>query len=446
MITLNYLILLLLFHILTASGNSFDFESNNNSDESDLELDKCNPLIDNHCLVTNEALGRSIFETFQTGTKYFAITSSRNRIKFDPNGLQLTIKKMYDNPALISSFYIMYGKVEVDIKGAYGQGIISSFYLQSDDLDEIDIGEIFGGDPYEFQSNYFIKGNVSTYDRGRYHKMGSSPLGQFHRYGLEWNPENITWFLDGQKVRVVNKRNKYGFPSSPMFIKFSLWAGGDYLNDQGTIAWAGGITNYEEGPFTMTIKNLNVADYSTGVSYSYGNLPGREWLSLTSNGGEIYRLPQQVVPPPPPITTRTRAKTKTKVPKSQLLHELTRTTNKETSTVTKELYQLPEITKFSTSNVASNTTTRKTHALYTTTISITKLLDQNEVIYSTNNSSSSLSLPRGIIGNSSITYDNKFIQDTGEQEKEENIESGVSQVVSVPIAIIFVIISVITWL
>ena len=48
----------------------------------------------------------------------------------------------------------MYGKVEAEIKGAAGKGIISSFYLQSDDLDEIDVVEIFGSDPYEFQTNF----------------------------------------------------------------------------------------------------------------------------------------------------------------------------------------------------------------------------------------------------------------------------------------------------
>ena len=45
----------------------------------------------------------------------------------------------------------MYGKVEAEIKGAAGKGIISSFYLQSDDLDEIDVVEIFGSDPMNFK-------------------------------------------------------------------------------------------------------------------------------------------------------------------------------------------------------------------------------------------------------------------------------------------------------
>ena len=107
--------------------------------------------------MSNEALGRKVFESFSDGTKYFTITSSRRGVRFDEDGLTLTILDKFDNPALASSFYIMYGKIDVEIKGAPGKGIISSFYLQSDDLDEIDVVEIFGSDPYEFQTNFSLK-------------------------------------------------------------------------------------------------------------------------------------------------------------------------------------------------------------------------------------------------------------------------------------------------
>ncbi|KAG7660906.1 uncharacterized protein J8A68_005581 [[Candida] subhashii] len=256
--------------------------------EEEFDSIRCNPLLDKQCLVTNEALRSSIFESFTMGTKYFAITSCRRGVKFDSNGMSLTLSKPFDNPSLVSSFYIMYGKVEADIKGAKGKGIISSFYLQSDDLDEIDIAEIFGGDPYEFQTNYFIKGNVSNYDRGKYHQLPGSPLDKFYRYGVEWTPDNIILTIDGKIVRSINSKNKYGFPSSPMSLKFSLWAGGDASNNAGTIAWAGGKTDYSKAPFMMLVKNVKVADYSTGESYTYGNLPGGKWVDLQAKNGKIF--------------------------------------------------------------------------------------------------------------------------------------------------------------
>ncbi|EGW31116.1 uncharacterized protein SPAPADRAFT_142833 [Spathaspora passalidarum NRRL Y-27907] len=434
MIKLNFL---LVFILSILSVTSLD--SDDDSDDSDLELERCNPLTDNQCLVTNEALGTSIFESFQTGTRYFAITSSRNRIMFDPNGLQLTIKKEFDNPSLVSSFYIMYGKVEAEIKGAHGRGIISSFYLQSDDLDEIDIVEVFGGDPYEYQTNYFVKGNTTNYDRGRYHSLATSPLTEFHKYGMEWTPHKITWFLDGKKVRVLNKKNKYGFPCSPSFLKFSLWAGGDYSNDEGTITWAGGPTNYDEGPFTMTIRNLNVTDYSNGVAYSYGNLSGGKWLDLQANGGEIYDEEDEDPESPTKTSTIPKTKTKTKVPKSQLLEK---TTRKKTTVATNNLYQLPKVTEFKSDGAVPASTT-KTKALYTTTVSITELLDQ-DVVHSSRPSAYSTSWYNTLPNTNNSTSEYKFVQDV--TEEEEDLISGVSQIDSIPIAVIVVIISVVTWL
>lgn len=249
---------------------------------------KCNPNADKFCLVNNEALGTSIFDSFSKGTNYFSITSSKKGIDFGEDGMELTIKNKFENPALTSSFYIMYGKVEAEIKGAFGSGIVSSLYLQSDDLDEIDIAEILGGDPFNYQTNYFIKGNVTTYDRERCHKLQISPLKEYYKYGVKWTPSKIVWYLDDQPVRQLRRGNRQGFPTSPMAIKISLWAGEDTENE-GTIAWSKGLTNYQDGPFTMNIKNLVVSDYSSGQSYSYGWLPNGSWLDLVAKNGEIFK-------------------------------------------------------------------------------------------------------------------------------------------------------------
>ncbi|KAI5958711.1 uncharacterized protein KGF55_005709 [Candida pseudojiufengensis] len=265
--------------------------------ESDYENEKCNPVLDKQCLACNEALGRSIHETFSHGTEYFAVTSCRKGVRFGSNGLQLTIRKEFDNPALTSSFYILYGKVEAEIKGSFGPGIVSSFYLQSDDLDEIDIAEILGGDPFNYQTNYFIKGNVTTYDRARYHKLNKSPLNEFYTYGVEWTPKMITWYLNGEPVRQLNRLNKQGYPSSPMVVKLSLWSG-ETTQDQGTIAWSRGLTDYNNGPFMMHIKNLKVSDYSTGESYMYGWLPNGQWMKLNAKGGSIYKDGSETQSPP----------------------------------------------------------------------------------------------------------------------------------------------------
>ena len=203
----------------------------------------------------------SVFESLTNGTEFLSIKYSHDGINFSSKGLQMTIKKPFDNPSLVSTEYIMYGKVEAEIKGSHGSGLVSSFYLQSKDLDEIDIAEILGSDPYRYQTNFFIKGNTTTYDRGDFHNL---PIhlshDQFYKYGCEWTFEKIVWFLNDVPVRELIRGNKHGMPTSPMRVIFSLWAGEDTQNKD-TIAWSGGLTDYSRGPFTMTVRNLRVENY-----------------------------------------------------------------------------------------------------------------------------------------------------------------------------------------
>ena len=71
-----------------------------------------------------------------------------------------------------------------------------------------------------------------------------------------------------------------------MQIKIGTWAGGDPSNSQGTISWAGGETDYADGPFVGYIKSVSVQDYSTGSSYYYSGNSGT-WESIQSNGGTV---------------------------------------------------------------------------------------------------------------------------------------------------------------
>ncbi|ABN64366.2 hydrolase activity, hydrolyzing O-glycosyl compounds, partial [Scheffersomyces stipitis CBS 6054] len=248
----------------------------------------CNPNTDKKCFARDAALATSIFEPFTSSSKRFRPLADSPGISYCDNGAKLTMTKRFDNPSIVSNFYILYGKVEVEIKAAAGTGIISSFYLQSDDLDEIDVAEVFGGDIYEFQTNFFVKGNTTTYDRGGYHPMPVPPMQEFNKYGIEWTPQKLIWTLNGVPVRTLTNDTPHGFPNSPMDIKFSLWAGGDPDNEQGTIDWAGGITQYTQLPFSMYVKNMYAMDYSTGIEYNYGNSWDGKWIELRSNQGSIY--------------------------------------------------------------------------------------------------------------------------------------------------------------
>lgn len=245
----------------------------------------CNPLSSSSC-PADKALATDIAEDFTSKPSNFEIVSTESGVSFNDDGLALTLKKRYDNPSLKSNFYIMFGRVEVHMKAANGTGIVSSFYLQSDDLDEIDI-EFLGGDDTQFQSNYFSKGDTTTYDRGEYHTvLGDSPQTAFHNYTIDWTEEECVWYLDGNAVRTLKNTSSEGYPQTPMYLMTGIWAGGDPSNAAGTIEWAGGETDYSDAPFTMYIKDLIVNDYSTGEEYSYSDQSG-DWSSIEAKDGKV---------------------------------------------------------------------------------------------------------------------------------------------------------------
>jgi beta-glucanase (GH16 family) len=172
------------------------------------------------------------------------------------------------------------------MKAAPGTGIVSSMVMQSDDLDEIDL-EWLGGDSSQVQSNYFGKGQTTTYNRGAFE---ANPNNQdaFHTYTVDWTSEQIVWQIDGVTVRALTaadaEANQY--PQTPMQLKLGIWAGGDPSNPPGTIQWAGGDTNYADGPFTMTVQSVSATDYSTGTEYTYDGTSGT-WQSIKSTGGSV---------------------------------------------------------------------------------------------------------------------------------------------------------------
>ncbi|KAJ5468252.1 Cell wall glucanase [Penicillium sp. IBT 31633x] len=203
----------------------------------------------------------------------------------DTNGATFTISKQGDGPLIQSGWYIMFGRVDFTIKAAPGTGIVSSAVLQSDDLDEID-WEWLGGNNAQVQSNYFGKGDTTSYSRGAFHD-NSGNHDDFHTFSIDWTSTQIVWAIDGKTVRVLTPETSDNqYPQTPMMIKVGVWAGGDSNNPQGTIDWAGGQTDYSQGPFKMYLKSMTVTDYSTGTSYSYGDRSG-SWQSIVAEGGTV---------------------------------------------------------------------------------------------------------------------------------------------------------------
>lgn len=69
----------------------------------------------------------------------------------------------------------------------------------------------------------------------------------YHTYEIDWNPDSITWSVDGKSVRTKNRAdtwnataNRFDYPQTPARVQLSLWPAGKPGNGEGTIAWSGG--------------------------------------------------------------------------------------------------------------------------------------------------------------------------------------------------------------
>lgn len=201
-------------------------------------------------------------------------------INYDDPGAEFTINARGDSPTVQTNFYIFFGQVEVIMKSATGQGIVSSIVMESNDLDEVDWEWIGGNDSY-VQTNYFGKGNTTSFDRAVWHPV-NDPQNEWHNYTVDWTSEKLEWFIDGQSIRVLNYADAnggYNFPQTPCNVRLGIWAGGDPKNPNGTIEWAGGVTNYDDSPFTMTVKSVRISDASRGTQYAWGDKSG-SWESI----------------------------------------------------------------------------------------------------------------------------------------------------------------------
>ncbi|KAM5350480.1 hypothetical protein ACJ41O_006985 [Fusarium nematophilum] len=268
-------------------------------------------------------------------------------LKYDGKGSHFIINKESDAPTIRTDNYIFFGRIDVVVQAAEGQGIVTSAVLQSDDLDEID-WEWVGGDNAQVQTNYFSKGDTTTYDRGAYHPV-DAPLTSYHKYSIEWTSQAINWLVDDNVVRTLTAADAKGgatFPQTPMQVKLGTWVGGGKNTNKGTVEWAGGYTDFKQAPFEAYYKSITIVDYqgkdapgqnSGAKEYVYGDKSG-SWESIkvknTSSGGDDNDDDEKTTTK----ATKTAEATKTKSaePTSTADEEEDKTTEKQTKTESEE--------------------------------------------------------------------------------------------------------------
>ncbi|MES1201816.1 MAG: glycoside hydrolase family 16 protein [Pseudomonadota bacterium] len=120
-----------------------------------------------------------------------------------------------------------YGYFEIRAKLPEGKGLWPAFWLLPEDGSwppEIDILEQLGREPNGFYASIHAAGHIDSTTRVNV----ASTTDGFHKYGVLWDPEHITWFFDEQQMHQVDTPADM---HKPMFILVNLAIGGPWAQE-----------------------------------------------------------------------------------------------------------------------------------------------------------------------------------------------------------------------
>ena len=136
------------------------------------------------------------------------------------------------------------------LKPTSGLNTVSSFYLESENKDQIIFNMINKHDNdynVAMQSNFFYQGNVS-YVNAKYHSYYGRLSQNWNKYSIIWFPEYYEWRFNNVLLRRLNKNETDNFPDAPSRIKFSL--------SEGIEPWSGRGIKWNHAPFEYQILSV----------------------------------------------------------------------------------------------------------------------------------------------------------------------------------------------
>ena len=129
-----------------------------------------------------------------------------------------------DNPS-VPTFSFLYGYAEARIQIPAGAGFWPALWMlpasHNDENGEIDVMEVYD------QNTTIVHGTVHRFGAQQqysYHTGTDLSVG-WHTYGVDWEPDHITWFVDGTAYATTTAQGM--IPNEPMFPILDLGVGGD---------------------------------------------------------------------------------------------------------------------------------------------------------------------------------------------------------------------------
>jgi len=183
-------------------------------------------------------------------------TAGTNNVATDGLGnLNITVKEAdgslmcyygpceYTSARLLTKnrFEVAYGRVEARIKVPEGAGLWPAFWMLGTDIDqvnwpqtgEIDIMEFVGRVPNEVFGTLHGPGYSGGQSYGRSYDVGEPVGDAYHVFAVEWQPDTITWLIDGIPYFTANANDpflqgKQWVFNHPFFILLNVAVGGNF--------------------------------------------------------------------------------------------------------------------------------------------------------------------------------------------------------------------------
>lgn len=149
----------------------------------------------------------------------------------------------YTSARLLSKnrFEIAYGRVEARVKVPRGAGLWPAFWMLGTDIDqvgwpqtgEIDIMEHVGRLPTQVFGTLHGPGYSGGQSYGKSYDLGKPVADGFHTFAVEWQPNKITWYLDGAPYFTATPNDpflqgKQWVYNHPFYMLLNVAVGGNF--------------------------------------------------------------------------------------------------------------------------------------------------------------------------------------------------------------------------
>jgi beta-glucanase (GH16 family) len=173
----------------------------------------------------------SAHDTFKVQDGILTISAQRSDVLYrDPKG---SYKYTSGVVTTYHEFSQLYGYFEIRAQVSNAAGTLPAFWLLPTDNSwppELDVMEILGSDPSTLYTTVHSQVDGATkIDDTHYQTSAGAQISDasasFHTYGVDWQADTITWYVDGVKVAQVATPSDM---HKPMYLIANLNVGGNW--------------------------------------------------------------------------------------------------------------------------------------------------------------------------------------------------------------------------